>query len=98
MAAKLTADQLTALQALSNIEEQVVYVCQQLDAVQKEWNRANPQFQRTAIELNADFINNTVAIQVALPLESSSFAAARWTKPFRLPLPHLRLPLPHRRP
>lgn len=76
MALKLTAVQLTALEALSNLEEQVTYVCQRLNDAQTAWNLANPQFQRTAIELNADFINNTVAIQVALPLESSSFSAA----------------------
>jgi uncharacterized membrane protein len=76
MAAKLTDAQTAALAALTNLEEQVVYVCQQLDAAQKAWNTANPQFQRTAIALNADFINKTVAIQLALPLETSSFSAA----------------------
>lgn len=84
MAAKLSAAELTALEALGNLEEQVIYICQRLDAVQKAWNLANPTFQRTAIDLNADFINNTVAVQVALPLESSSFSAASVDEAFPL--------------
>lgn len=76
MALKLTAAQMTALGALNNLEEQTVYICQQLDAAQKAWNTANPQFVRRAIDLNADFINSNVAIQIALPIEAGGFAAA----------------------
>lgn len=76
MAAKLTTVEVTALEALGNLEEQVIFICQKLDAAQTAWNTANPQFQRTAIEVNADFIGNTVAVQIALPLESSQFAAS----------------------
>lgn len=74
MALKLTTAQTATLTALTNLEEQVVYVCQQLDVAQKAWNDANPQFQRRAIDLNADFINGNVAIQIALPIESGGFA------------------------
>lgn len=84
MAAKLIAADVTALEALSNLEEQVIFICQKLDAAQTAWNLANPQFQRTAIELNADFINSTVAVQLALPLESSQFAASSVSEAFPL--------------
>jgi len=76
MAAKLTEAQLTTLAALTNLEEQTVFICQQLDKAQQAWNTANPQFQRRAIDLNADFINSNVAIQIALPIEAGGFAAA----------------------
>jgi hypothetical protein len=82
MAAKLSSTELTALEALSNLEEQVIYVCQKLDAAQTTWNTTNPQFQRTAIDLNADFIGKTVAVQIALPLESSQFSAASVNEAF----------------
>jgi hypothetical protein len=76
MAAKLSDVQLAALAALTNLEEQTVYICQQLDKAQQAWNTANPQFQRRAIDLNADFINGNVAIQLALPIEAGGFTAA----------------------
>ena len=82
MATKLAAADVTALDALSNLEEQVIFICQKLDLAQTAWNTANPQFQRTAIELSADFINNTVAVQIALPLENSQFAASSVNEAF----------------
>lgn len=82
MAVKLTAAQITELGNLTVLEEQVVYVCQQLDAAQTAFNTANPQFARRAIELNADFINNNVSIQMALPLESSNFAPSSVAEAF----------------
>lgn len=87
MAAKLTEAQITALGALSNIEEQVIYLCQQFDIVQTDWNTANPGFQRRAIELNADFVSRTIAVQLALPLESTSFSASAVAEAFPLVAP-----------
>jgi len=87
MALKLTAGDITALEALGNLEEQVIFVCQKLETVQKTWNTTNPQFQRRAIEVNADFVGGTVAVQIALPLEASSFAAASVSEAFPLAAP-----------
>ena len=82
MAAKLTSAELTEIEALPSLEEQVIYMCQKLDAAQTTWNMAYPNFQRTAIDLNADFIGKTVAAQIALPLTSSQFSATSVTEAF----------------
>lgn len=74
MATPLDSTQITALQALTELEEQVVYLCQSLASAQDKYNLANPNSRREAVLLNPDFSARSLSIQIILPLSSTAIS------------------------
>jgi hypothetical protein len=74
MVAKLTVPELAELTALSNLEEQIIYLCQKFDLAQSLHNETHPQMKVRAMELHSDFLSRSVVVQISFPLESDVLA------------------------
>lgn len=62
----------TAMFALTALEEQLLFVAQQLIAAQSLYNEANPTAPKIAVEMTPNFTGNTISINAVLPLESTA--------------------------
>lgn len=76
MAASIKSTDTTATEffALTELEDQFVFVATQLAAAQAAYNTANPTAPKNAISVTPDYSNARITIQCVLPLASNAVA------------------------
>jgi hypothetical protein len=75
MVAKLATSDFETFNNFSNLEEQIIYLCQKMVVAQSTFNSAYPQYKRNAIELHQDSLSKTIVAQLVFPIEGDSFTA-----------------------
>ncbi|AFZ59384.1 hypothetical protein H6G54_00785 [Anabaena cylindrica FACHB-243] len=76
MAAIISGANLTAFNALDNLEQQVAFLMGQLLVAQNTYNTANPTTPKNVVAVSPSYSTNVAAFQCQFPIEGDSVLQA----------------------
>lgn len=76
MAAKIAGDNLTAFNALTNLEQQITYLAGLLLTAQNTYNVANPTSPKNVVAVAPSYATRTATIQCSFAIEGDSVLQA----------------------